>query len=249
MLAEERYSAILAAVAQRGAVTVAQLCVAVGASESTIRRDLTVLDQQGKLNKVHGGATKAEGEFVAEERDVVTKAGMNVEEKDLIGRYAAAQVNDDDFVFIDAGTTTLRMVEYLGASRATFVTTGIAHARRMVEKGLRAYVVGGQLKFGTEAIVGATALEALGRYNFTKAFLGANGIALRQGYTTPDAEEAAIKTKVAQQAYLTYVLADSSKFGKVSAVTICPLEKACIITDHLPDAAYAQQAIIKEVKI
>ena len=80
------------------------------------------------------------------------------EEKQRIARYAAAQVNDDDFVFIDAGTTTLLMAEYLTNSKATFVTTGIECARRLVEKGLRVYVPGGLLKPGTQALVGAAAL-------------------------------------------------------------------------------------------
>ncbi len=248
MLAEQRFAAILDILSRNQAVTVSELCRAVGASESTIRRDLAVLDKQGRLNKVHGGATAAEGEFLRVERDMTTKAGMNVEEKDRIARYAAQQISDDDFVFIDAGTTTQRMADYLAASRATFVTNGIGVARRMVEKGLKAYVLGGLLKPGTEAIVGAAALREISGYNFTKAFLGANGISLRQGYTTPDNEEAVIKAKAADQAYMTYVLADHSKFGIVTAVTVCPLEKACIITDREPEAAYGQQTHIKAVE-
>ena len=104
-------------------------------------------------------------------------------------------MTDDDLVFLDAGTTTLHMVEYLGASRATFVTNGVACARRLVEKGLRAYVLGGLLKPRTEAVVGGVALEMMANYNFTKAFLGANGISIERGYTTPDTEEACIKGK------------------------------------------------------
>ena len=95
--------------------------------------------------------------------------------------------------------------------------------------------------------MGAEAIAALERYNFTKAFLGINGIALRQGCTTPDAEEAAVKTRAAEQAYLTYVLADSSKFGKVTAVTVRPLSQVCIITDTLPDESFRAHAVIKEV--
>ena len=245
MLAEQRFAVILDTLSRNQAATVTELCKIVGVSESTIRRDLATLAHQGRLNKVHGGATAAEGEFVRIERDMTTKAGMNVEEKDRIARYAAQQVSDDDFVYIDAGTTTLRMVEYLGSSQATFVTNGIGIARRMVEKGLRSYVLGGLLKPGTEAIVGAAALREIGLYNFTKAFLGTNGVSLRQGYTTPDNEEAVIKAKAVEQSYLTYVLADHSKFGVITAVTFCPLERACIITNCAPDAAYAQHTHIK----
>ncbi len=247
MLAEERFAAILQLLNERRTATVAQFCEVTGASEATVRRDLAALDGQGRLVKVHGGATALEGVFESTEPDVGTKALLHVEQKDRIARYAARQIDDGDIVFLDAGTTTLRMVEYLGASGATFVTTGIDCARRLVEKGRRTFVIGGEIKPGTQAIVGAAALESLGRYNFTKAFLGTNGITVRQGFTTPDPEEALMKSKAAEQAYLTYVVADSSKFGRVSAAEICPLKKACIITDRLPDESYRAHAVIKEV--
>lgn len=247
MLAEERAAAILSFIEQQGAASVAQLCRATGASEATIRRDLTQLHQQGRLNKVHGGAVALRGNFSMEEPDLTTKAQLHVEEKSAIGRYAAAQVNDDDFVFLDAGTTVLAMADHLAASRAGFVTTSIACAKRLSELGRRVTVVGGQLKLGTEAIIGAEALAFLERYHFTKAFLGANGITVKQGCTTPDPEEAAIKRRAADQAYMTYVLADSSKFGQTAAVTIRPLEKVCVITERIPDESFRDKGIIKEL--
>ena len=158
-------------------------------------------------------------------------------------------MTDEDLVFLDAGTTTLHMVEYLDASRATFVTNGVACARRLVEKGLRAYVLGGLLKPRTEAVVGGVALEMMANYNFTKAFLGTNGISMQRGYTTPDTEEACIKEKAVQRAFASYVLADSTKFGKAAAITVCPLEKARIITDSLPDESYRRYTVIEEVQV
>lgn len=247
MLAEERVSAILSLIEQQGAASVAQLCQATGASEATIRRDLTQLHQQGRLNKVHGGAVTLRGNFSMEEPDLTTKAQLHVEGKSAIGRYAAAQINDDDFVFLDAGTTVLAMADHLAASRAGFVTTSIACAKRLSGLGRRVTVVGGQLKLGTEAIIGAEALAFLERYHFTKAFLGANGITVKQGCTTPDPEEAAIKRRAADQAYMTYVLADSSKFGQTAAVTIRPLEKVCVITERIPDESFRGKGIIKEL--
>lgn len=248
MLAEERFQRIMEAIGRQGAVSVTQICEALGVSEATARRDLNALAAQGKLSKVHGGAVAIDRPFETEEPSVAAKARLQVEEKARIARYAAAQVHDEDLVFLDAGTTVLRMVDYLAGSKATFVTTGISCARRLVRKGLRAYVVGGLLKPGTEAIVGGPALDFLGNYNFTKAFLGINGISKDQGFTTPDTEEACIKAKAVERAYMTYVLADASKFGKVAAVTVCGLEKACILTDRLPDESYRQHAIIKEVE-
>ena len=247
MLAEQRFEAILQELADNRAASVTRLCELTGASEATIRRDLTILSRQGRLNKVHGGAVLASGTFQGEEPDVSTKTLLHRDEKDRIAHYAAGLISDDDVVYLDAGTTTIRMIEYLKGSGATFVTNGIGCAQRLMELGPRSYVLGGLLKPGTWAVVGTGALKELSRYNFTKAFLGINGISIRQGFTTPDPEEAAIKTKASEQSYLTFVLADSSKFELVSAMTVLPLEKATIITEHLPDPSYLEHTVIKEV--
>ena len=249
MLAEQRFEVILRELNTNRAASVPHLCSLTGASEATIRRDLNTLARQGRLNKVHGGAVMSSGAFQGEEPDLGTKALLHQAEKERIARYAASLVYNDDVVYLDSGTTTVRMVEHLKGSRALFVTNGVACAQRLLEMELRSHVLGGWLKPGTWAVVGTGALEELGKYNFTKAFLGINGITVRQGFTTPDPEEAAIKTKAAEQAYLTFVLADSSKFELVSAVTVLPLEKATIITERLPDPGYLEHTVIKEVSL
>ena len=206
MLAEQRAERILKELAQRRAATVTDLCQVTGASEATIRRDLNTLAKQGKLNKVHGGAVLTGGEFHSEELDMATKRGLFTQEKDRAAQYAAGLVGDDDVVFLDAGTTILRM-----------------------------------------ALIGAETLTALQRYNFTKAFLGVNGITITQGFTTPDPEEAAVKALAANRAQSVYVLADSSKFGQVTAAVMFPIEAACVITDRLPDPQYRNYTDIREV--
>lgn len=247
MLAEQRAGTILEELAHRRAVTVADLCQVTGASEATIRRDLNALARQGRLSKVHGGAVLPDGEFHGEEPDMETKSQLYMAEKDRIAQYAASLIGDDDIVFLDSGTTVLQMAGHLRESKALFLTNSIDCARRLMERGLRAYVLGGMLKPGTVAIVGAETLEALRRYNFTKAFLGINGVAVNQGFTTPDPEEAAVKALAASRARSVWVLADSSKFGQVTAATVFPLDEAGIITDVLPDARYREYTEIKEV--
>ena len=231
MLAEQRAERILKELAWRRAVTVTDLCQATGASEATIRRDLNALAKRGKLSKVHGGAVLMNGEFHGEELDMETKR----------------QLHTEDVVFLDAGTTVLRMAEHLRTSGALFLTNSIECACRLMERNLRTHVLGGALKAGTMALIGSETLEALRRYNFTKAFLGANGITVAQGFTTPDPEEAAVKALAADRAQSVYVLADSSKFGQVTAAVIFPIEAACIITDRLPDPRYRDFTEIREV--
>lgn len=247
MLAEQRAERILQELAQRRAATVADLCRVTGASEATVRRDLNALAKQGKLSKVHGGAMLPDGEFHGEELDMETKRGLFTAEKDRAARYAAGLVGDDDVVFLDAGTTVLRIAEHLRTSKALFLTNSIECACRLMERNLRTHVLGGMLKAGTMALVGAETLSALGRYNFTKAFLGANGVTISQGFTTPDPEEAAVKALAASRAREVYVLADSSKFGQVTAAVMFPIDAACVITDRLPDRRYRDYTDVREV--
>ena len=110
MLAEERFALILEQLNEKRTVTVQQLCEALHTSESTIRRDLTELDRQGRLTKVHGGATLPDSRFLADEPTMEAKETLAVAEKRSIAAAAAALITAEDFVFIDAGTTTLELV-------------------------------------------------------------------------------------------------------------------------------------------
>lgn len=247
MLAEERFNAILNLVNIRHAVTVSELTEFLNISESTVRRDLTTLHEMGKLKKVHGGAVANDDTLAADESDISIKALQNVEKKEQIARYAAGLIHDDDFVFIDSGTTTEKMIDCLENTKATFVTNGIIHAKKLIQKGFKAYIIGGEIKLFGETVIGSEAVADIRKYNFTKCFIGTNGVSPEIGFTTPDIEEAFVKSEVISHSYVTFVLADSSKFEVVTSVTFASINHACIITDRLPDKKYHDIAIVKEV--
>lgn len=244
-LAQERKTQILDILHEEGMVSVAELTQKLGASESTVRRDLLELDKLGKLNRVHGGATLTERQFVLSEDDIQEKISKNVSEKKLAAQLAAEQITDEDFVYIDAGTTTLLMIDYIQAPKAQFVTNGIVHARNLAARGFKTFVLGGELKGATEAVVGLAAANNLRHYNFSKAFLGANGIHEKYGYTTPDVDEAFLKTAAIERSFVSYIVTDASKFGKVSTITFGSLDGSAIITDRLPDQVYIDHTVVK----
>lgn len=245
MLAEQRAEIILNALAERRALSVTEICQLTGASEATIRRDLNLLDEQRRLRKVHGGAVPVEDEFSVAEPDMAVKRGLFTDEKRRIAGYAASLVTDDDVVFLDAGTTVVEMADFLRQSRALFVTNNMECAFRLAEGGAKPYVLGGDVDPKTMSTGGAQMMDSLRHYNFTKAFLGVTGVTVAQGYTTPDPEAAALKALAASRAARTYVLADASKFGIVTASTALSLEEATIITDQLPDKRYGEYTQIK----
>lgn len=247
VLAEERFHEILQLVNERRAVTVQELTELLATSESTIRRDLTVLHNQGRLIKVHGGATALDASFAATDDSVAVREDLNREEKNRIARYAASLVTAEDFVFLDAGTTTGLMIDYLTEKRAVFVTDATVHAKRLAQKGFRVLVLGGEMKLSTEALVGAETVTALRRYNFTKGFFGTNGISLHHGFSTPDISEALVKEQAVRQCRERFVLSDASKFSKISPVTFARFSDAVVITTSLDDSRYQNCTNIFEV--
>lgn len=250
MLAEERFALILDLLTEKRTATVQELCEALNASESTIRRDLTELDRQGRLNKVHGGATLPNGQFLADEPTMAAKESLAVSQKQSIAEAAAALITAEDFVYVDAGTSTLAMVRALSgpALEAHYVTNGIAHARLLAQKSCHVCLPGGLLRPRTEAIIGAAAVTALQQFNFTKAFMGANGVAMEAGFTTPDPEEAAVKAAAIRRARQTWFLTDDSKFGRIYPAVISALRDAAILTNRCPDPKYGQLTLVKETE-
>ncbi|MGY6227856.1 DeoR/GlpR family DNA-binding transcription regulator [Faecalibacterium duncaniae] len=251
MLAEERFALILDLLARQRTATVQELCEALNASESTIRRDLNELDKQGKLNKVHGGATLPDSPFRTDEPTMAAKEELAVSQKQSIAQAAAELILPEDFIYLDAGSSTLALARALSgpALNASYVTNGVAHARLLAQKGCRVFLPGGLLRPQTEAIIGAAALTAIQQYNFTKAFMGANGVALDSGFTTPDPEEAAVKAAVIRRARETWFLVDDTKFAQVYPAVICDLHSGAILTNRCPNPKYRQYTLIKETEV
>ncbi|MBQ5430046.1 MAG: DeoR/GlpR transcriptional regulator [Lachnospiraceae bacterium] len=247
MLTEERFARIVSLVEARGSVTVTELMEEFGSSESTIRRDLTTLDRSGRLLKVRGGAIARNGSLSTRDDEVASRMERNIKEKGTIGSYAAALITPEDFVYIDAGTTTDQMLSHITCKDAVYVTNAVSHAMKLATIGCRVYILGGEFKHATEAIVGEEAIASLAKYNFTKGFFGTNGITKKNGFTTPEVKEAMVKQRAMESCREKYVLADGSKFGGVSAISFGAFDSATIITDAVVRREFAECRNIVEV--
>lgn len=247
MLTEERHSMIIKAVNDRRSVTITELCEILGVSSSTVKRDLINLANEGRIIKVRGGAMSISESFSSVEKNVEEKASICTAEKEAIAEYAAGLIENGDFVFLDAGTTTEKMIDHLKVKDVTFVTNGFIHAKKLAARGFKVFITGGEIKSSTEAIVGAECVLTLKNYNFNKCFMGTNGISLTAGFTTPDVNEAKVKSAAIESSREAYILADHSKFDEVSSATFAQLGKALIITDTVPNKKYKEAARITEV--
>lgn len=244
MLARERQDIIIRLVRERGSVITSELMAMLGASESTVRRDLEVLDKQHQLSRVRGGATAAvsRARLVLHDASVAQKRDVNTVAKRAIGARAAALVGPDDFVYIDAGTSTMQLAEAITQTEATYFTNSIPHAQLLLAKGCKTYLPGGMVKPLTEALVGEATIASLENLHFTLGFWGTNGISREAGFTTPEYSEAKVKEVSMVHTLRRYVLADQSKFDQVSLVTFASFEDATILTDQLPSDGSFQDA-------
>ena len=230
MLSQDRLDEITRLVNRDGSATVLQLAQALDTSESTIRRDLLQLDKIGKIRKVHGGATATTQMSPTQERNMQEKYRSNIEEKRTIAAYAATLIHPFDLVFIDSGSTTEQLAEYIEEKDAMYVTNGITLAQKLAARGFKTMLIPGMVKTTTDAVIGGETIAFLEHYHFSIGFFGVNGITTDAGYTTPDIEEARNKRTALKHCRASYVLADTSKFNFLSSVTFGNLEEAAIIT-------------------
>ncbi|MFT8668806.1 MAG: DeoR/GlpR family DNA-binding transcription regulator [Liquorilactobacillus hordei] len=251
MLAEERQQVILRMLRENGIVKLHDVCEEVKCSESSVRRDLQELEEKGILIRVHGGAKIRQS--LQKELDMSGKFSQNTEQKNQIAKMAVSLIQAEDVIYLDAGTSTLAMIQFLKQEKQlTVVTNGIMHATALADQNIRTILVGGELKNTTKAIVGVETVKELQRYRFNKVFLGMNGVHIEYGYTTPDPDEAAVKLAAIKQAAETFVLVDSTKFDQFSFVKVAEVSEAKIITNKLSKLVFDQynnQTEIQEVSL
>jgi DeoR family transcriptional regulator, fructose operon transcriptional repressor len=247
LITEERHKLIIDKVKEKGIVKINELMELTNTSESTLRRDLIFLESINELKRVHGGATLLKGRF--NEASYNEKLVQNKAEKALIAKYAASLINDGDSIYIDAGTTTLEMINYIDKKDIVVVTNGLKHIDALVEKGIDTYILGGRIRAKTKAVTGIDAVRSLEKFRFDKAFMGMNGVHFEYGYTTPDSEEAILKEEAISLSRESYILADENKFGEVAFIKVCDLNKAAIITNNSMEnyEKYLEKTIVKVV--
>lgn len=249
MLSEKRFKTILEHLDSHGSSSIKELSLITGSSESTVRRDIATLENDGLVERIYGGAKTIEKSIETKEEDMLKKHNLHSEEKERIGRFAATLIQKNDFVFLDAGTTTEAIARYITEKDAVYMTNGLFTAQLLTGRGFNVHVVGGRIRPRTEAVVGEEAINQISNCNFSLGFFGTNGITLENGYTTPNIVEAAFKQKALEHTLRAYVVADPSKFGKVYPKTFGLFDQAEIITTKLPDLVYQRKTYIKEVDI
>jgi DeoR family transcriptional regulator, fructose operon transcriptional repressor len=230
MLAETRRKRLLDLITRRGFATLPELVESLGVSESTVRRDLEVLDLGGMVKRTHGGAMcAAEGRAMPAFDERITTCAA---EKRAIGRAAAALIDDDDTVLLDGGTTTLEVARALVGRPVQVVTNSLPIAQLLASgKEADLILIGGYVYPRTGVALGPLAIAEMKEIRVRKAILGAGGI-VAEGVYNSNLLLVETERQMMTCGQEVIIVADHTKFGKLALAWLCGLDEiARIVVD------------------
>jgi len=240
-MSEDRRRQIVELVEREGDVRVGDLSRRFEVSEVTIRKDLAELEERGVLHRTHGGASLAyKSRF---NLSFMEKERLNSESKMAIAEAALAFVDEGDAVILDGGSTILALARRMKERfrQLVVITCSMPIALELSQTNWDVVLVGGQVRQHSLIMLGPVALRTLRDYQADKCFLGATGVTLERGYSTPNPQDAELKRGILHAATSSFVLTDSSKLGHPALVTYAQLDEVdMLITDSSAPASFVE---------
>lgn len=235
MLPSERQNKFLELLSTKDVVTNSDFMAKFSISIETVRRDLKVLENQGKIEKIYGGA-RLKNSNLAEptmEHRMVSKQ----KEKDLIGKKCSEFINDGDCIFIDSGSTSYHISKHIGNKKnLTIITNSIPVVNELINTDFEIIIIGGKIRHEERSVVTFDYIFNFSELNIQKSFICAGGITLEKGVSDFNMQEAVTRKIIIERSKEIFIAADSSKFGKDVTISIAPLDKInYIITDSSLD--------------
>jgi DeoR/GlpR family transcriptional regulator of sugar metabolism len=217
MFAHQRHNLIVQVLERHGSVSVRELPSLVSASPATVRRDLDFLAQRKCVVRAWGGVLHPD--FAVGESSFVEKARTAVYAKVAIGQAAAAKIAGRVTIFVDSGSTTLEAARHLLLRpEVTIFTNSLPLLCLRSPIRCRLVALGGVVRQVSRALVGALAMDWMTHLEFDYALIGASGLEARNGASTTELLEAAIKKEAIERSRRTLLLADASKWNHPMAV-------------------------------
>jgi DeoR/GlpR family transcriptional regulator of sugar metabolism len=235
MLAETRRSLLLDLIARQGFASLDELVKALGVSESTVRRDLEVLDLAGSVKRTHGGAVySSEVRTLPALEDRVKTAAA---EKQAIGRAAAGLLEDGDTVLLDGGTTTLEVARALVGRPIQVVTNSLPIAQLLASSQQTDLIlIGGYVYPRTGVALGPLAIATMQGIRVRRAILGAGGI-VAEGIYNSNLLLVETERQMMSCGQEVMIVADHSKFGRLALSRLCGLDEIqhLVVDPGLPE--------------
>jgi DeoR family fructose operon transcriptional repressor len=248
-LAPQRREKIRAMIRDGGVARVEDLRKSLKVSVATIRRDLEILEEEGKVRRVHGGAVSMESRL--EETVFENKTHLSASEKKRIAEAAYKMIEPDEAIYLNGGSTTLFLARLLRErTDLTLVTNSLQAAIELADSGPRVILTGGELRRISQTLVGPLTSAVLDQVRVDKAFMGTMGMCLTHGLTTTDPNEAYSNDVVARQARKVILLADSNKAEKVCFARFADWnEMDLLISDKKLPSGFAKDLRKRGVKV
>jgi len=227
----------MALVQERERVSVDELAELLDSSRETLRRDLGLLADAGRIRKFHGGAALPD---LGQEGPFAQRMLTAVQEKRAIAQAAAQLFGKGDTIFVDTGTTTLIFAQALAhRPGVTVITNGLEIGRTIADAGGKVFIVGGEYRPELGETVGPLAVEQIERFHAAHAVLTAGAIGVG-GPMDFELEEAQVARAMIAQARSVTILADSSKLDRAALFQLCPLSRITrLVVDAAPSEALA----------
>lgn len=222
---KRRRQMIVALVKERKVVSVNELSEIFQVTVVTIRSDLRSLEAEGFLFRSHGQAnaldTRDEGMIPSMELSINEKQNRNHQVKVRLAVAAVKHINDGDIIMLDSGSTTLEIARQIARkswSRLTVITNSVPVCVELADcPAVEVYSTGGRLRKKSKSFAGHQAERAIKAFRFNKLFLSADGFDIHKGITTHSEVEATLNRIMCDVAQQIYMVADYSKFGRVSS--------------------------------
>jgi DeoR/GlpR family transcriptional regulator of sugar metabolism len=250
LLAQQRRALILDRVRQDGGARVADLVRELHVSDMTIRRDIELLQSDGLVERVHGGATALAGSALFEP-SFATKSVLQQPEKRSIADAAVGYVRPNSAIGISAGTTTYAFARRLAdVPGLTVVTNGvrIADALHEIRRPDQTVILTGGVRTPSDGLVGPFAAAALRRVHLDLVFMGVHGMDERAGFTSPNPSEAETNRALIDAGRRLVVLADHTKWGMIGLSSIARLDEADVLISDWQLSDNARQILGDAVK-
>ena len=228
MIVDERRSKILQIAEELGFVSLQRLVTEVGASESTIRRDLEFLDSSGQIQRTRGGASYL-GDSLS---DFDSRRSRASQEKQLIARRTADLISPGETVLLDGGTTTLEVARHLTGKTLQVLTNSLPIASLLMNRPeIELIFIGGYVYPRTGVALGEQSVEALKKMHASRLVMSTGGITA-DGLFNSNALLVETERQMIRAADRVTLVADSSKFGQRALSHLCPLSDVDeIVTD------------------
>jgi DeoR/GlpR family transcriptional regulator of sugar metabolism len=245
----ERQRELTRLLKRNGRLSVAQICEQFGISEATARRDLEALSEEGRIQRVHGGAILVRQ--AAPEEPILSRSHEQEDEKERIGRATAALVQDGETIFLGSGTTVLQVAQHLVTRNLTVITNSLPVINLMTEKeNITLIALGGILRDSELSFIGHITEQALYEVRADKVVIGIRAISLEQGLTNDYLPETLTDRAILNAGRDTIIVADHTKCGVISTAFLAPLTSMrTLVTDNETDPDFIASLRAKGVDV